>query len=287
MLSSWLCCLKWELHLVPLSLLLICLLPLASNNKLRYHGCFIVYVVLVSLLAIVLMPVFIFRPKNVYNSLMAANIARLTSKLIGINWILRRGEVIKEERGAIIVSNHQSMFDILGMFDIWHVMDKCAAIAKKEIFYVWPFGLAAWLAGVVFIDRLNGKVANKQLSEISKQVFSNNIKMWIFPEGTRNRNRDKFLPFKKGAFKLAIHCQVPILPVVLSPYYFVNDEKKYFGRGDIIISCLDPISTEGMTEDDIEKLMEKTREVMSKHYDQLKEEVYKKQQSNYSSDQNR
>ena len=55
-------------------------------------------------------------------------------------------------------------------------------------------------------------------------------KLWFFPEGTRNGNRS-LLPFKKGAFHVAIICQAPIMPVVYSPYYFVNPHNKFFGSG--------------------------------------------------------
>lgn len=57
--------------------------------------------------------------------------------------------------------------------------------------------------------------------------------MWIFPEGTRNKNvlKSGLLPFKKGAFRIAIENQVPILPIVYSPYYFINEKNHYFGRG--------------------------------------------------------
>jgi lysophosphatidate acyltransferase len=60
----------------------------------------------------------------------------------------------------------------------------------------------------------------------------------MFPEGTRNSSRTTLLPFKKGAFRVAITCQVPILPVVYSPYYFINDEKKFFGPGMITLRKL-------------------------------------------------
>lgn len=54
------------------------------------------------------------------------------------------------------------------MFNFWNVMGKCAAVAKKEIFYVWPFGLAAYLAGVVFIDRSSATKSYNKLNETSK-----------------------------------------------------------------------------------------------------------------------
>jgi lysophosphatidate acyltransferase len=64
-------------------------------------------------------------------------------------------------------------------------------------------------------------------------MFYHQTKLWMFPEGTRNSSRASLLPFKKGAFRVAITCQVPILPVVYSPYYFINDKKKFFGPGMI------------------------------------------------------
>jgi lysophosphatidate acyltransferase len=54
--------------------------------------------------------------------------------------------------------------------------------------------------------------------------------MWVFPEGTRN-NTGNILPFKKGAFHVAIAAQVPILPVIFSSYYFLDNKKKEFESG--------------------------------------------------------
>ena len=55
--------------------------------------------------------------------------------------------------------------------------------------------------------------------------------MFIFPEGTRNRS-GRLLPFKKGAFHLAIQTQLPIVPVVISCYNsFLDHEKKIFDDG--------------------------------------------------------
>lgn len=45
---------------------------------------------------------------------LTGRLLRHISKLVGIQWQLRGGEIIAQERGAVIVANHQSMFDILG-----------------------------------------------------------------------------------------------------------------------------------------------------------------------------
>ncbi|KAJ8877194.1 hypothetical protein PR048_021648 [Dryococelus australis] len=62
---------------------------------------------------------------------------------------------------------HAGLFFIFvsGMFNIWDVMGKCATVAKKEVFYVWPFGLAAWLTGTIFIDRSNAPKANERINK--------------------------------------------------------------------------------------------------------------------------
>jgi 1-acyl-sn-glycerol-3-phosphate acyltransferase len=54
--------------------------------------------------------------------------------------------------------------------------------------------------------------------------------MWVFPEGTRNNTGD-ILPFKKGAFHVAIAAQVPVLPVIFSSYYFLDNKNKEFESG--------------------------------------------------------
>lgn len=54
-------------------------------------------------------------------------------------------------------------------------MGRLAPVAKKEIFYVWPFGLAAYLAGVVFIDRKNTKDAYEQLKITSEAMVKQKV----------------------------------------------------------------------------------------------------------------
>lgn len=203
----------------------------------------------------------------------ATYILKPITKVIGITWELRSAEYLAKDRGCVIVANHQSMLDILGMFMIWPVMDKCAAVARKEVFYVWPFGLGAWLGGTVFIDRLNSSRAHEQLNHAATLMKTYKTKLWMFPEGTRNSSRKSLLPFKKGAFRIAIACQAPILPLVYSPYYFIDDKKKLFGQGKMIIQVLPEIPTEGLTLQDLDSLLERTQKLMQETFDSLVSEV--------------
>lgn len=54
----------------------------------------------------------------------------------------------------------------------------------------------------------------------------------MFPEGTRHGG-EELLPFKKGAFHVAIASQLPIQPVVVSKYYYLDQKTKKFDSGKI------------------------------------------------------
>lgn len=62
-------------------------------------------------------------------------------------------------------------------------MNKTTVVAKKELLYVWPFGLSAYLCGLIFIDRYATDKAKHKLNEAMKRLKRNNIKLWVFPEG--------------------------------------------------------------------------------------------------------
>lgn len=152
------------------------------------------------------------------------------------------------------------------MFDIWPVMNKCTVVAKRELFFAWPFGLAAWLCGLIFINRMQSDRAREQLCKASENIKNKRIKLWIFPEGTR-RNTGHLHPFKKGAFHVAIDAQIPILPVVFSSYKsFLDDKKKHLNNGRIIITTLPPIPTAGLTKLNLDELMQRTYDAMNKEF---------------------
>lgn len=90
----------------------------------------------------------------------------------------------------------------------------------------------------------------------------------MFPEGTRN-DSGKLLPFKKGAFHLAIASGCPIQPVVVSRYTFLGNHR--FDDGHITINILPAIPTENLTKDDLLPLMEKTYKAMSDYLDKAAE----------------
>lgn len=144
----------------------------------------------------------------------------------------------------------------------WDKFGKMNVAAKSTLKYAGTFGLGAILGGNIFIDRSSGRKMGQQLNEAMVKLKKENTKLMIYPEGTR-RNTGEIHQFKKGAFYAAIHAQVPIMPVVNSSYKsFLDASEKKFESGEIIMEVLPKISTEGLTEKDVDWLMAKTRNDM-------------------------
>lgn len=56
------------------------------------------------------------------------------------------------------------------MFQFWPIMEKCTVVAKGELLYAGPFGLAAWLCDLVFIPRTRGAVAKQIMHEAARKI---------------------------------------------------------------------------------------------------------------------
>ncbi|KAF7275530.1 hypothetical protein GWI33_011626, partial [Rhynchophorus ferrugineus] len=100
----------------------------------------------------------------------ASHVGNVLSIFLGIKWVLRNGERLEPQEPCIIVSNHQSSIDVLGQMSMWPTMKRCTVIAKSEVFWAWPFGLAAWLCGLVFIPRVKKEKAIRVLNEAVERI---------------------------------------------------------------------------------------------------------------------
>jgi c-di-GMP-related signal transduction protein len=80
---------------------------------------------------------------------------------------------------------------------------------------------------------------------------------------------------------VAIQSQVPILPVVFSSYRtFLNDKLKILNSGEVIIEALEEIPTKGLTHDDINDLMQRTRQLMIDKFKENTKEILLKSPQN-------
>lgn len=165
-------------------------------------------------------------------------------------------------KNFIIVANHQSSLDMFVLLEA--TPHRTTFVAKKELLFAPIFGFAAWLFGVVFINRRHSKSARNVMDKTAKWICDQKINLWIFPEGTRNQT-GTLLPFKRGAFHLAQQAQLPIVPIVIYDYSSIfNKKNKLFEYGTMKARVLAPISTEGVTADGVTELAENVRQQMLK-----------------------
>ncbi|XP_011500364.1 PREDICTED: 1-acyl-sn-glycerol-3-phosphate acyltransferase alpha [Ceratosolen solmsi marchali] len=244
----------------------------AISEEIRYFTKHFVFIFSSAICATLPIPLMFFRIRNWQNALIPAWGARQIAKLIGINYQIRGKENIVNDSGAIVLINHQSNLDLCVLAELWPVLQKCTVISKKQVLYFGTFGLASWLWGTIFIDRVKKEEAQRTVNSTATIIQQRQAKVLMYPEGKRHTG-SSLLPFKKGGFHLAIDSQTPIQPVVVSRYYFINDKLKKFDSGTSYITILPAISTKGMTKENLSKLIDHTYETMNKVYQESTQEV--------------
>ena len=91
------------------------------------------------------------------------------------------------------------------------------------------------LSKTVFIDRANRTTARAAFDDSATHMRREKQSVFIFPEGTRSyATKPDLLPFKKGAFHLAIQAQVPIVPIVVANYAHILSVKARIFRPGVI-----------------------------------------------------
>ncbi|KAG0374383.1 1-acylglycerol-3-phosphate O-acyltransferase [Mortierella sp. AD032] len=206
------------------------------------------------------------------NYVVARIFSYIAAKPCGITFKIV-GEEHLDKCPAIVVCNHQSSMD---MMILGRVFPKsCVVMAKKELQYFPFLGIFMTLSNAIFIDRKNHKKAIESTTQAVSDMKKHNSGIWIFPEGTRSRlETADLLPFKKGAFHLAIQSQQPVMPIVAAGYSHIYDSaSRSFPGGELEIRVLEPIPTTGLTADDVNDLMERTRAVMLKNLKEMDQSV--------------
>lgn len=174
----------------------------------------------------------------------------------GTRTSVRGKENINPSRSCIIISNHQSHFDILAI--VVRLGIQYRWIIKKEIRKVPLFGYALHASRNIFIDRSNRESAIRSIND-GVDRLPPGVGVLFFAEGTRSPD-GTIQEFKKGGFITAIEKGLPILPVT------VNGSRKVLPKhslvyhsGKIEVVAAKPIETTGYTPETIDALVEKTR----------------------------
>lgn len=167
--------------------------------------------------------------------------------------ILEGVENLRTDEPQIVVSNHQSWFDVFALAA--HLPVRYRFVAKKELGEIPIFGKAWMACGHVSVDRGTREAAIESLDQAWREVHEDKLTMVLFPEGTRSPD-GRLKPFKKGAFVLAVQGQVPLVPVAVVGSREVMKKGSWKVRSrPITLKIGEPIPTEGSTIRDRNRLL--------------------------------
>ena len=167
-------------------------------------------------------------------------------------------EHVTAHRAQIIASNHQSWFDVWALAAI--IPKRYRFIAKEELRRVPLFGLAWESCGHISIDRKDRTQAIRALDAAAELMRDDHSAVVIFPEGTRSPTGE-LLPFKKGAFMMALRTGIEIVPAAVLGSRAVQKKGDWRVRpGTIIVRFGPPIDSSSYDEAHREQLMQAVRE---------------------------
>ncbi|MFL5349657.1 MAG: lysophospholipid acyltransferase family protein [Hyalangium sp.] len=157
---------------------------------------------------------------------------------------------------TVVVSNHESNADpFLISFLPWEMK----WLGKASLFKIPAVGWSMWLAGDIPVTRGDQESARGAMAQCAKWL-DKGMPVMIFPEGTRSKT-DELLPFKDGAFRLAIETGADLLPLAVSGTRRALPKHSWrFARSKGLVTVGTPISTQGMTLADVERLKAMARE---------------------------
>lgn len=169
-------------------------------------------------------------------------------------------------RPYVVVSNHESTADIML---ISHLPWEMKWLAKREMFRIPVMGWLMWLAGDIGVRRGSARSAVEAMRECRTRL-EKKVSVMIFPEGTRSATED-LLPFKDGAFRLAVDTQLPILPLALAGTRDALPKRGFvMNRARAHVRILEPVETAGMTNADVPALRDRVRDAIERARQELR-----------------
>ena len=187
----------------------------------------------------------------------AFRIVGVTAMRLNGLWKFRtRGSLDDARRPYVVVANHESYADV---FLISCFPWEMKWLSKDTMFKIPCMGWMMQMAGDIKLVRGDRDSTINAIAQCRDRL-AKKVSVMIFPEGTRSKTQE-MLPFKDGAFRLAIETQAPVLPIAVAGTRNAMAKGTFrFLRARALAQVLEPIDTTGMTMDDIGRLKQMARE---------------------------
>lgn len=184
--------------------------------------------------------------------------------LAGVKVTALGEENIPKDTAVLYAGNHRSFFDIVLTYV--RVPRPTGYVAKKEMEKV-PL-LSVWMKNLhcLFLDRDNIKEGLKTIL-LGVEKAKSGISICIFPEGTRNRIPDTFLPFHEGSFKIAEKADIPVIPMTINNSAAVFEEHfPKIRRAKVVIEYGRPIYIKDLPKEEKKFVGAKVQKIIEETY---------------------
>lgn len=190
----------------------------------------------------------------------------------GTNLIVIGKDRVPTDTPVLYVGNHRSYFDTLITYV--NVLRPTGYIAKAEMEKVPLLNIWMRYLHCLFLDRKDIKQGMKTILTAIEKV-KNGISICIFPEGTRNRVNDTFLPFHEGSFKIAVKGNVPIVPMsIVNCAAIMEDHMPRIKKATVILEYCEPVY--------VDQLDKETKKSLSTYVSGIIAETYFKNKEKYN-----
>lgn len=187
--------------------------------------------------------------------------SRALLRVARVNVLTVGREHIQPGESYVVMSNHQSHFDIPVVFQALGI--PLRMVAKKELFGIPVMGPAMRYSGFVEVDRARRTRAVKTLSAARERMTRDGTSVWIAPEGTRSASGE-LGKFKRGGFHLAIDAGLRILPVSVEGTLEIHrsGERRVHKDRTVRVNIRPPIDAPAYGRSRTDELVAATREAI-------------------------
>lgn len=229
-------------------------------GKLRYWWCWFVAAVLLLFIAAPSLIILGVIRRRIWLYPLALWGARTWLSACGAKVKVRGTENLDPDTSYVFASNHRSYLDTATFFGC--TGKRMGLVAKKELLKVPVMGQGMSYVNIIAIDRSNPERALESMRK-AREVMESGYSFGVFVEGTRAMPGE-LLPFKKGAFHLALQTGAPIVPVAIKNSDWMMGKRTGVAfPGEIEMILLPPIQTQGRSNDDVMELLLETRKAIA------------------------
>lgn len=225
-------------------------------GKLRYWWCWTVAGALLLFVALPLMIILRVINRKLWLYPWCLWGAKVWLNACGARVRVKGKENLDPQVNYVFASNHRSYLDTATLFA--YTGRRIGLVAKRELMKVPIFGVGMGFVNIIAIDRSNPERAMQSMKK-ARAVLDDDYSFGVFAEGTRGMPGE-LLPFKKGAFHLALQTEAPIVPVAIKQTdWMMGKHTGVAFPGTIEMTLLPPVETKGLTAEDLPELMRKVR----------------------------